>query len=258
MIIDAHCHAGTGSGLTGPWDTVGELPTFLRRSAAAGIGRTIVYPVFTDDYAAANRRLAAIVREHPGRLWSFLAVHGQKDRRRMLALVAEGVRLGHRGIKVHTADGRISREVCDAARRFRLPIVYDVMGRPAPMDLIAQEYPDVDFILPHLGSFSDDYRAHLQVIDLIARRPNLYADTSGVRRFDYLVDAVRRAGPSKIIFGSDGPWLHPALELRKVRLLGLPPADAALILGGNILRLLRRARHGEGQQPRSNASTKSL
>jgi predicted TIM-barrel fold metal-dependent hydrolase len=39
------------------------------------------------------------------------------------------------------------------------------------------------------------------------------------------------------LFGSDGPWLHPGLELHKIHLLGLPPRDADLITGGNFLRL---------------------
>jgi uncharacterized protein len=77
------------------------------------------------------------------------------------------------------------------------------------------------------------------VIDQLVRYPNVYADTSGVRRFDYLVEAVRRAGARKLLFGSDGPWLHPGLELHKIRLLGLPPAQEALVLGKNALRLLR-------------------
>ena len=72
------------------------------------------------------------------------------------------------------------------------------------------------------------------------RHPNIHADTSGVRRFDLLEQAVRRAGARKVLFGSDGPWLHPAVELAKVRLLGLPPADEALVLGGNLLRLISR------------------
>lgn len=48
----------------------------------------------------------------------------------------------------------------------------------------------------------------------------------------------RAAGAEKILFGSDGPWLHPGVELAKVHALGLPPADEALILGGNLLRLI--------------------
>ena len=70
----------------------------------------------------------------------------------------------------------------------------------------------------------------------------MYADTSAVRRFDLLEQALRRAGPDKILFGSDGPWLHPGVELAKVRLLGLPPADERKVLGDNFLRLVARGR----------------
>jgi len=67
---------------------------------------------------------------------------------------------------------------------------------------------------------------------------NVFADTSGVRRSDYLVQAVERAGAPKLLFGSDGPWLHPGLELYKIRLLELQPWDERLILGRNAWRLL--------------------
>lgn len=85
---------------------------------------------------------------------------------------------------------------------------------------------------------------HTAVIDQITRLPNVYADVSVVKRFDYVVEAVRRAGAHKVLFGSDGPWLHPALELQKIRMLHLPPADEALVLGGNVLRLMRRSAVG--------------
>jgi predicted TIM-barrel fold metal-dependent hydrolase len=70
----------------------------------------------------------------------------------------------------------------------------------------------------------------------------MHADSAGVRRFDLLEKAVQRASAEKLLFGSDGPWLHPAAELAKVRLLGLTPADEALVLGGNLLRLISRVR----------------
>lgn len=58
---------------------------------------------------------------------------------------------------------------------------------------------------------------YLRVIDLLVRFPNVYADSSGVRRFDYLQQAIERGGAHKVLFGSDGPWLHPALELYKIK-----------------------------------------
>jgi predicted TIM-barrel fold metal-dependent hydrolase len=145
---------------------------------------------------------------------------------------------GFVGIKVHRYDARISREVCEVARAFSLPILYDVMGEVSVCELLASEYPDVAFIIPHLGSFSDDWKAQIAFIDQLARHANIFTDTAGVRRFDLLEEAVQRAGSSKVLFGSDGPWLHPSVELAKVYALNLSPQDEQLILSDNFLRLI--------------------
>lgn len=242
MIVDCHCHAGIGDGLTGPWDTSADLTRYVRRARRAGIDRSILFAVFDSDYARANRAVARIVRAHPDRFWGFAFVHAARDRGRVLPMVAECVeRHGFKGIKVHRYDARITREVCDAARAFGLPVLYDVMGEVAAARILAEEYPDVRFVIPHLGSFGDDWRAQTAFIPHLAAYPNLYTDTSGVRRFDLLVEAIQAAGPGKICFGSDGPWLHPGLELHKVKLLGLPTEDERRVLGGNVLGLIEPA-----------------
>jgi uncharacterized protein len=243
MIIDSHCHAGKGDGLTGPWDTDASLDRYLRRADRAGIARAVLLPAFHSDYREANRQLARIVAGRPDRFLGYAMVHAVRDAGRVAALVREAVEeYGFRGIKVHRHDARITREICEAARAFAVPILYDVMAETSAVELLALEYRDVAFIIPHLGSFADDWRAHLSLIDLLVRHPNVFTDTSGVRRFDYLVQAVRRAGPGKVLFGSDGPWLHPGLELAKVRALGLPPADEHLVTAANLLRLISRTR----------------
>src|SRR5215813_11373085 len=121
------------------------------------------------------------------------------------------------------------------------------MGEVSVCELLAEEYPDVNFIIPHLGSFADDWRAQLALIDHLSRHSNIYTDTSGVRRFDLLLEAARRAGARKILFGTDGPWLHPAVELAKVHALRLPIAAERQVLAENLLRLIggvsRRARN---------------
>jgi predicted TIM-barrel fold metal-dependent hydrolase len=247
MIIDSHCHAGTGDGLTGPWDTAAPLDHYLRRAARAGIERTVLLPAFDSDYRQANRRLARIVASQPGRFLGYAMVDGTRDAGRVAEMVREAVEAyGFCGIKVHRHDARITREICEVARAHALPVLYDVMGEVSPVELLAREYPDVAFIIPHLGSFSDDWRAHLALIDQVVRHPNVHTDTSGVRRFDLLVEAIRRAGPRKVLFGTDGPWLHPGLELAKIRALGLSAADEALVTGGNLLRLLSRVRRVAG------------
>jgi len=245
MIIDCHCHAGKGDKMTAPWNTDAPIETYLRRARAAGIDKTIVLAPMHGNYQQANLQVARIASRYPRRLIGFAFVHTKRDAGRIFKMVKQAVtRWGFRGIKVHGFEGMPTREVCDTARAFRLPILVDIVSRPEVVDMFAPEYPDVNFIIAHLGSFTDDWKAHQQVTYQVARYPNVYADTSGVRQFRYLVQAINRGGPRKLLFGSDGPWLHPGLELHKIRLLGLPPNEEKLVLGGNILRLLGTARAG--------------
>jgi predicted TIM-barrel fold metal-dependent hydrolase len=242
VIIDGHCHAGTGDGLTGPWNTRARLDRYLERADEAGISRTVLFAAFASDYGAANREVAGIVAADRRRFLGFAFVHPERDRGRVAAMVEEAV-VGHGfcGIKVHRHDARLTREVCEAARRWRLPILYDPMGELQVVEMAAREYPGVALIVPHLSSFADDWKAQHAFIDQLCRLPNVHADSSGVRYHDLLVEAVRRAGPAKLLFGSDGPFLHPGVELAKVRALHLPPPAERLVLGGNLLRLVGRA-----------------
>jgi predicted TIM-barrel fold metal-dependent hydrolase len=243
LVIDAHCHAGRGDGFTGPWDTAARLDRYLRRCDEAGIVRSNLFAAFHSDYAVANEEVGRIVAGRPDRFYGFAFVNADRDRGRILAMLHRATaELGFCWIKVHRHDARISREICDAARQLRLPVIYDLMGEVAAAELLAAEYPDVDFIIPHLGSFADDWSAQVAFIDLLARHRNIFGDTSGVRRFDLLQRAVQRAGPQKVLFGSDGPWLHPGVELAKIEMLHLAPSARSLVVAGNFLRLTRQAR----------------
>jgi predicted TIM-barrel fold metal-dependent hydrolase len=257
MIIDCHCHAGRGDGLTAPWNTDAPIEPYLRRARAAGIDRTIVFAPFHGDYETANAQVARIVARHSRRLIGFAFVHPRRDAGHIFAMVERAVSgYGFRGIKVHGHDALPTREVCEVARAFNLPLLVDVFDQAPVVDMLASQYRPVNFIIPHLGSFRDDWKVQQQVVDQLVRHPNVYADTSGVRNFDYIVQAIRRAGARKLLFGSDGPWLHPGLELHKVRLLHLPPRDEALVLGGNALRLLRGARATmRSSAPRSESAS---
>lgn len=251
MIIDCHCHAGPGDGFTGPADTRAGLDQYLRRATRAGIQRTVLFAAFHSDYARANREVARIVSARPDRFWGFAFVHAQSDKGRIEEMVRVAVEeYGFLGIKAHRHDARITREVCEAARAFSLPILYDPMGEVETVELVAREFPDLTFIIPHLSSFAGAWHAQSSFIDSLVRHPNVFTDTSGVRDFDLLLEAVRRAGARKILFGSDGPWLHPALELAKIKLLGLPAPDQERVMGENLRQILfrtsRAARHPGG------------
>lgn len=242
MILDSHCHAGVGDRI-GPWITGSPMGAYLRRADAAGITRTVLFAPLSQDYESANRQVAEIVRQSPTRFLGFVFLHPVADRGRVARAVATAVdRWGFRGIKVHWRDGRMTREIAEVAQARRLPVIYDPGGDIGTVEAIARAYPDLAWIIPHLSSFADDWKAQVAFVDLLCRLPNVFTDTSGVRYFDILVDAVRRAGAAKILFGSDGPFLHPGIELAKVCALELSSEERSLVLGRNLERLVSRVR----------------
>ena len=109
MIIDCHCHAGNGDGLTGPWDTARPLDALPAPRGAAGIDRTVLFAAFHSDYAVANREVARIVARRPGASSASpsstpSATAGGSGR--WCGVAVE--RYGFRGIKVHRHDARIT------------------------------------------------------------------------------------------------------------------------------------------------------
>ena len=110
MIIDIHCHAGRGDGLTAPWNTDAPLAAHLRRARRGGIDRTVVFSAFHSDYAEANEEVARIVARHQDELIGFAFVHPVRDAGRVREMVSRCVtRYRFRGIKVHGFDGMPTR-----------------------------------------------------------------------------------------------------------------------------------------------------
>ena len=124
-----------------------------------------------------------------------------------------------------------------------------------PIDLhaLAMKHPKVPVIVPHFGA--GYFREALMLADLC---PNVYLDTSSsnawMRYQESHLDlrhVFRRAldvvGPRRLLFGSDSSllppgWKHHVFEDQAKALyeLGVSYADAKLIFGENLLRILAR------------------
>jgi len=222
--------------MSAPWTTFADPEITLRRMEEAGIDQAVIFPINNPTYEKANEEIAEICRRYPGKFIGFAKHDPQAEAGRIRALLTREVReLGLKGLKLHRLP---TREVLDTVAELGIPILYHP-ERVANFHMIASAYPQVNFIMAHLGSFaSQDWTEHLAAIDVARRYPNVYLDTSSVVFFKFLEMAVAELGPEKIVFGSDGPEVDCRVELYKIRLLKLPPAAEAKILGGNIRRLL--------------------
>ena len=241
-VIDAHCHAGRGLNFgkdnppSDPWTTYNDPQWALRRMKEAGIDKTIIFPIDNETYAQANEEIAGYVRKWPTKFIGFAKHDAKTEAGRIGEMLRREVReLGLKGLKLH---GVPSQEMMDAAAELGIPILYHPPTVEASLDAV-QSHPKVSFILAHLGCFaSQNWREHVRAIEAAREIPNLYLDTSSVVFVEYLERAARELPAEKLIFGSDGPLVDARVELYKVRLLKLPREKQALVLGGNIRRLL--------------------
>jgi uncharacterized protein len=208
----------------------------LRRAEEAGIDRTVIFPIENPTYEQANEEIARLVETHPGKFIGFAKHDPVAEAGRIERLLTREVKeLGLKGLKLHKTP---TREVLDVVAALGIPILFHP-PKVADYHMIAAAYPQVNFILAHLGSFaSGNWSEHLAAIDVARRYPNVYLETSSVVFTEYLERAAKELPPEKLIFGSDGPLVDSRVELFKIRMLKLPVDHEAKVLSGNILRLL--------------------
>jgi hypothetical protein len=263
-VIDVHCHvfpdaiahAAVGalqgkSGVRACYDgTVGGLLASMDR---AGVDRSVVAPVATkpSQVAGINDWVAALL---DNRIVRFGAMHPALDD--PAAEIARIATLGIRGIKLHPqhqeflpAEPRMSA-IYRAAQEHGLIVLfhagsyvvdYPHEARPADFVPVLDAYPDLTFILAHMGGFRrwDEVREHICGRDV-------YLDTAYVPRHlpdDEFLALARAHGTDRVLFGTDGPWADAAAEIEYLSGMGFTSPELEAILGGNAERLL----HGDAR-----------
>jgi len=224
--------------MSDPWTTYNDPEWTLSRAQEAGIGQSIIFPINNSTYQKANEEIASYVRRWPNKLIGFAKHDSRTEAGKIRKMLRREVReLGLRGLKLH---GIPTEEMVETAAELKIPILFHPPNVSDSLEVV-RSYPEVSFILAHLGSFaSRNWREHVHAIEASKRHANLYLDTSSVVYFMYLERAARELPMEKLIFGTDGPLVDSRVELYKIRLLGLPKDKEQLILGGNISRLLSR------------------
>jgi uncharacterized protein len=111
-----------------------------------------------------------------------------------------------------------------------------VRGTPRAFADVLDEWPDLTFVLAHLGGF----RQWQAVAEEISGR-NVWLDTAytlGHLSDEEFARMVRHHGTDRVMFGSDGPWTDAAQEIEHLSRLGFTGPEVEGILGGNASELL--------------------
>lgn len=173
-----------------------------------------------------------------GRLVPFFFANPHRSPETYRASAAE-----FRGLEVSPAvhgvgltDPRIGALV-EVAAEFGHSVYAVCLGRPeagvADLVALARRFPQVSFVLGHSGIGNID----LYGLTLIKDEPNILMETSG--GYTCVAEAaLNRLGAGRVVFGSEYPLQHPAVELAKFQALRLPPEQWRRIAWDNAHRLL--------------------
>ena len=221
MIIDTHAH-------------IGALPPFfdmtteqvLRSMDKYGVDFTLVSSIEAAEFdhqsnpvpdflqKPQNRVLRDTldaVRQAPDRLGAlpWLKINQELPDAEFIRTVREYRSLIY-GFKLHpfhsltAPDDERLEPVYALAEELGLPIVSHTGGCEQAMSVhlynAAKRHPSIDFVMVHMDLGADNKAA----LDLLGTLPNLYGDTTWVP-VSTTVEAIRRYGSKKMLFGTDNP-----------------------------------------------------
>lgn len=252
MIVDAHAHISDTS--------YGNVRIYLKQLEESGIDGAVVVPggmmdvrrmtdyitgrAKPENLVPNNAYVEEACRAGGGQLTGFTCLDPHTPE--AVAALTESFRRGSRGLKLSPMTHEFSfasKTVADLASCcgcHGYPVYAHVVFSPgastARFVALARQFPETNFILGHMGFGPADQEG----LEAAAELDNMFLETS-TGNFLHISEAVRRAGPGKVIFGSEFPLSHPAVELKKIILLDLTDGEQALILAGNIRSLLHLA-----------------
>jgi len=250
MIVDAHAHVTEAE-----YGSVHLLVTLLDK---AKIEKAVIVPGGMLDVRkmtgyiigkekpeiveVPNNIVEDALQKYPDKFYGFVCVDPHKGEEAIKTL-EDYSHKGFVGLKlaplVHqfSFSNKIIFALAEKCGKINFPfythVVYNPAASTGKLGLLVKEFPETKFILGHMGFGPADGEA----IDLAYRYDNLFLETSG-GSFLIIKEALRKLGPTKIIFGSEFPLNHPLAELEKIKLLQCKGIEK--VLGENILSLISR------------------
>lgn len=262
------------------WELPPADPANLGRKWVAeldrhGVDRSVLFHTLPGDVAS----VAAAVRAFPDRLIGYVMINPAAPSA-IETLTNSVDNWGFRGVTLFPAmhhfelAGEPVRKLFELANERRLAIFvhcgvlkvafrkalgipsdFDATkGNPLALQRQAAEFPNIRFIIPHLGSGL--LRELLILADTCA---NVYTDTSGIDGWarylpgrvtaeDSLKQVLDVIGPQRVLFGSDSSffprgWRKDVYtrQMDVFQRVGLTSSEMRMILGGNLTTILDEA-----------------
>lgn len=220
MIIDTHVHIGTDLGF------VMRPEYVLYAMERYGIDFSVVSDIHGAEFDHLGRaipkevqrpqnevftQVVRFAREYPDKIGAapWLKTNSELPNDEFRAILRENRDIVY-AFKLHPFHSRVRPDderlepVYRLAAEYDLPIVSHTGGCEEARSLYlyraAKMHPELNFVMVHMDLGTDNREA----IELLGKLPNLYGDTTWVPVKSTL-EAIRRWGSEKMLFGSDNP-----------------------------------------------------
>lgn len=210
--IDAHAHLG----YIGGWANVDmTVEKMIELMDEYDIETTMVCDLNNEETFQA-------MEKYPGRIEGCVYVNPLEEN--CLDLIDEYVQKGFKAIKLqplrhaYCADSEIVDPVLKKAEHYNIPVCihsgHPPYSLPWQIGLLAKRHPNCKVLMIHMGHGHGVYiDAALKMARLF---PNIYLEMSGMPMHTKIKEAYDTVGKHRILFGTDGPFHHPTVEMQKV------------------------------------------
>jgi predicted TIM-barrel fold metal-dependent hydrolase len=246
MIIDSHAHVD----LVEAWGWIDPPESMLELMDEAEVDQAIIMTyrdaICPDD--PATLYIQDVVKKYPERFIGYVRINPNAPG----AIEALDQAIGDykmKGLKLHPVSyvgfpyGEPTLRLMRRAAQYNAPVLFhtgdEALALPEQVAEAARLVPEAKVIMAHLGG----YHHHEAVLEIADTLPNVLVDTSATPYPWMITRAVDAFGVERVLYASDGPGCPPILEVEKVRLSGLTPAEQELVFAGNIQRILDGVRH---------------
>lgn len=247
MIIDGHAYIGDS--IQGFGQTADELRASMYRS---GIDRSIICPVkpVTYDLWPENERIAELAQRFPDDFIGFARVDPRLGSRAVDDLQRAVSQLHLQGLLLHPWEEtfRINAPLADpllaSAQTLQIPVLietgYPWLAEALQVRDLARRFSAVTIVMTHGGQINISGLGQRDAWLALSTCPNVYMQTSGVYREDFIEEVLDQIGGDRVIYGSSSPLLDTRLELLRVRKAHVTDEVKQQVMGGNISALLSR------------------
>jgi predicted TIM-barrel fold metal-dependent hydrolase len=235
-----------GESYDGTSQKVDEL---LRRMDALSIEMALTCPFRTlsCDLDQANRDLAEEIKDHADRLigavrvdpWQPDAIVSLREGLEKLGLCALYLNPWEENFR---ADIERLDKLMEVAAQFNIPVLvatgFPWLSEALQVRTLASRWPDVPVVMTNGGQINISGLGQADVTLAMQQHSNLYIDTAGIYRQDFIEETVEEFGADRVLFASGSPYFDQRYEIKRVQLAKVNENKRRAMSSGNACRLL--------------------